>query len=78
MSTLTGENADMTVYQLDQLGEPANGPVQQELEKIIGVISVPQVFVDGKFFGVGGDVEELKAAGTVKSKLTELGGSFER
>ena len=33
----------MTVHELDTLGEPRNGPVQQELEKKTKVITVPQV-----------------------------------
>eukprot|EP00746_Dinoflagellata_sp_MGD_P166366 gnl/MRDRNA2_/MRDRNA2_96195_c0_seq1.p1 gnl/MRDRNA2_/MRDRNA2_96195_c0~~gnl/MRDRNA2_/MRDRNA2_96195_c0_seq1.p1 ORF type:complete len:216 (+),score=57.67 gnl/MRDRNA2_/MRDRNA2_96195_c0_seq1:739-1386(+) len=63
------ENADMTVYQLDLFQEPANGPVQQELNKMTGTLSVPQIFVDGKFIGGASDIEKLKADGTLKETL---------
>jgi glutaredoxin len=69
LKIMEGENADMTVYQLDLFQEPANGPVQQELNKISGTMSVPQIFVDGKFIGGASDIEKLKEAGTLKDAL---------
>jgi glutaredoxin len=69
LSILKGAKAKMSVYQLDLYQEPANGPVQQELNKMTGVLSVPQVFVDGKFIGSGEKMEELAAAGTLKETL---------
>jgi len=41
----------MEVMELDTMGEPRNGPVQQALEAISGTLSVPQVFVNGEFMG---------------------------
>jgi len=69
LEILKEENADMTVYQLDEYQEPANGPVQQELNKITGTLSVPQVFVEGKFIGGATDIEKLKADGKLKEAL---------
>jgi len=66
----------MTVHHLDTLGEPKNGPVQQELEKITGIMSVPQVFVKGKFIGNGQTIDDLKAAGTLRTKMEEAGATF--
>lgn len=66
----------MIVHQLDELKEPANGPVQQELNKITGTLTCPQVFVGGKFMGQGKEMEDLKGAGKLKSTLEEAGASF--
>lgn len=66
----------MEVYQLDQMGEPPNGPVQLELEKVTGMKSVPQVFVGGKFIGDGSKIEGLQSGGTLKKELEDAGGSF--
>lgn len=66
----------MEVFQLDLLGEPPNGPVQQELQKKTGIITVPQVFVGGKFMGSGGEIGELAAAGTLKKTMEDAGASF--
>jgi glutaredoxin-related protein len=54
----------MTDHVLDLLGEPANGPVQQELEKITGQLTVPQVFVSGKFVGGADFFDELREKGS--------------
>jgi len=69
-------NVEMTVYQLDLLQEPANGPVQQELNKITGTMSVPQIFVGGKFIGQASDIEKLKGSGTLKETLEKNVGTF--
>lgn len=69
LKILEEEAADMTVYQLDEYKEPANGPVQQELNKITGTLSVPQIFVGGKFIGGATDIEKLKADGKLKEAL---------
>lgn len=69
LSILKEEGADMTVYQLDEYQEPANGPVQQELNKITGSLSVPQIFVDGKCIGGASELEALKADGKLKEAL---------
>lgn len=63
----------MIVHELDVLGEPRNGPVQKELEKITTVITVPQVFIDGVYFGSAESVDELVAQKTLTSTLKEKG-----
>jgi len=37
----------MTVHELDTMGEPRNGPVQQELQKITKIITVPVIISSG-------------------------------
>ena len=37
------DGAKLEVLELDIMGEPRNGPAQQELQKITGVLAVPQV-----------------------------------
>jgi glutaredoxin len=59
----------LEIIQLDELGEPRNGPVQQELQKISGVISVPQVFYNGDFIGENSDVQDMHKQGQLASKL---------
>jgi len=71
LGVLSGLKTDMVVHQLDTLGEPANGPVQQELEKITGQLTVPQVFVDGKFIGGRSEIDELQAAGTLGQTMLQ-------
>merc|ERR1719359_2550822 len=71
LKILQEENADMQVYQLDEYQEPANGPVQQELNKITGTLSVPQIFVGGKFIGGASDIEKLKTDGKLKETLAK-------
>eukprot|EP00746_Dinoflagellata_sp_MGD_P010504 gnl/MRDRNA2_/MRDRNA2_121712_c0_seq1.p1 gnl/MRDRNA2_/MRDRNA2_121712_c0~~gnl/MRDRNA2_/MRDRNA2_121712_c0_seq1.p1 ORF type:complete len:288 (-),score=52.03 gnl/MRDRNA2_/MRDRNA2_121712_c0_seq1:106-969(-) len=73
---LKSENADMTMYYLDELGEPANGPVQQELEKITGILSCPQVFVNGKYVGGGKTLDMLEAPAALRKKLQDEGATF--
>ena len=66
----------LKIIDLDTMGEPRNGPVQQELNKITGVMSVPQVFVKGKFFG---DNSQMKAHGAgLKQALLSAGAAFEQ
>lgn len=83
---LDDENAKMTVLYLDTLGEPKNGPVQQELEKITGFLSTPQVFVNGRFVSGGKDMEKVpslkgstylvKEPDVLKMKMKEAGATF--
>eukprot|EP00445_Apocalathium_hangoei_P023546 CAMPEP_0203896170 /NCGR_PEP_ID=MMETSP0359-20131031/38927_1 /ASSEMBLY_ACC=CAM_ASM_000338 /TAXON_ID=268821 /ORGANISM="Scrippsiella Hangoei, Strain SHTV-5" /LENGTH=78 /DNA_ID=CAMNT_0050818783 /DNA_START=156 /DNA_END=392 /DNA_ORIENTATION=- len=68
--------AQMTVHELDTIGEPRNGPVQQELEKLTGVITVPQVFIDGKYFGNASSVDDLVSLGTLESTFKGAGGQL--
>lgn len=74
---LKSESAEMIMYNLDELGEPQNGPVQQELKKITGVLSCPQVFVSGKYIGGGTTLDMLEAPpGVLKKMLQDEGATF--
>lgn len=66
----------MVVHQLDTMGEPRNGPVQQELKKISGVLSVPQVFINGAFMGEAETVDEMVRKKTLVETFTTAGGEF--
>ena len=61
------ENAkiDFVLHELDQLGEPRNGPVQQALKEKSGITSTPQVFFGAKFIGDDGKIQALAKAGTL-------------
>ena len=63
----------MIVHELDSLGEPRNGPVQQELQKRTGILTVPQVFISGKFFGDASAVDRKVDAGTLVAELQAEG-----
>ena len=58
------------VIELDVIGEPRNGPVQQLLKKKSGRTTVPQVFVNGEFVGGDDDMKRLASAGALESALT--------
>ena len=60
----------MVVTELDVIGEPRNGPVQQLLKKKSGRTTVPQVFVNGEFVGGDDDMKRLASAGALESALT--------
>ena len=60
----------MDITELDSIGEPRNGPVQQLLKKRSGRTTVPQVFVNGEFVGGDDDMKRLASAGALESKLT--------
>ena len=60
----------LDVTELDVLGEPRNGPVQQLLKKKSGRTTVPQVFVNGGFIGGDDDMKRLATAGALESALT--------
>lgn len=58
------------ILEIDKLGEPRNGPVQQELQKRSGILSVPQVFKgDGTFVGADDKIQELARGGALKAAL---------
>ena len=59
----------MDVTELDVLGEPRNGPVQQLLKKKSGRTTVPQVFVNGEFVGGDDDMKRLASAGALDAAL---------
>ena len=60
----------LDVTELDVIGEPRNGPVQQLLKKKSGRTTVPQVFVNGEFVGGDDDMKRLASAGALESALT--------
>ena len=60
----------LDVTELDSIGEPRNGPVQQLLKKTSGRTTVPQVFINSKFIGGDDDLKRLAAAGGLESALT--------
>ena len=60
----------LDVTELDSIGEPRNGPVQQLLKKKSGRTTVPQVFVNGEFVGGDDDMKRLASAGALESTLT--------
>ena len=59
----------MHVLELDVMGEPRNGPVQQLLKKKSGRTTVPQVFVNDEFIGGDDDMKRLASAGGLESAL---------
>ena len=60
----------LDVTELDVIGEPRNGPVQQLLKKKSGRTTVPQVFVNGEFVGGDDDMKRLASAGALEATLT--------
>ena len=59
----------LDVIELDVIGEPRNGPVQQLLKKTSGRTTVPQVFINSKFIGGDDDMKRLASAGGLESAL---------
>ena len=59
----------LDVTELDVIGEPRNGPVQQLLKKKSGRTTVPQVFVNGEFLGGDDDMKRLATAGALEAAL---------
>ena len=49
----------MDITELDSIGEPRNGPVQQLLKKRSGRTTVPQVFVNSEFIGGDDEIKRL-------------------
>ena len=68
LRAIRGLRVDVT--ELDVIGEPRNGPVQQLLKKKSGRTTVPQVFVNGEFVGGDDDMKRLAAAGALESALS--------
>ena len=59
----------LDVTEVDSIGAPRNGPVQQLLKKTSGRTTVPQVFVNGVFVGGDDDMKRLASAGGLESAL---------
>lgn len=58
-SLLKGIGVDYDLFELDSLGEPRNGPVQQALSKHSGVVSTPQLFFQGRFVGDNSGLQRM-------------------
>ena len=59
------------------MGEPRNGPLQQALRGVSGVLSVPQVFVCGRFVGGGDDMGRMLKDGSLRKLLESEGVELE-
>ena len=59
----------MDVTELDVIGEPRNGPVQQLLKKTSGRTTVPQVFINSAFIGGDDDLKRLSSAGALEAAM---------
>lgn len=70
---MKAERVPMTIHELDELGEPRNGPVQRELEKITNILTIPQVFIEGKFFGEAATIDKLKSNNELRKMLAQAG-----
>lgn len=66
-----------TVYELDHMGQPRNGPVQQALQKISGELATPQLFVGGDFLGTWEMASELNNKGDLEGALRANGAAFD-
>tara|TARA_B110000208_G_scaffold22743_1_gene29045 strand:- start:304 stop:537 length:234 start_codon:yes stop_codon:yes gene_type:complete len=67
------EGSDCIIHELDRLGEPRNGDVQQLLKEVSGTLTVPQIFIGGAFVCGGDDAETLLRDGTLKRLLIDAG-----
>ncbi|CAK9075459.1 unnamed protein product [Durusdinium trenchii] len=67
----------MTVIELDLMGEPRHGPIQQVLRKHTGSSTVPQAFVNGTYIGGCQEMSNLHTRGELLPMLQRLGCKFE-
>eukprot|EP00419_Tripos_fusus_P012980 CAMPEP_0172668716 /NCGR_PEP_ID=MMETSP1074-20121228/9233_1 /TAXON_ID=2916 /ORGANISM="Ceratium fusus, Strain PA161109" /LENGTH=218 /DNA_ID=CAMNT_0013485397 /DNA_START=104 /DNA_END=760 /DNA_ORIENTATION=+ len=66
----------MDVIELDVLGQPRHGPMQQALRAKTGSSTVPQAFVNGTYIGGCQELSSLHSAGQLMAKLQQLGCRF--
>ena len=64
------------MLELDELGEPRNGQVQDILRARTGCRTVPQVFVAGEFHGGGDDMLRMRRDGSLMRVLQNAGCTF--
>ena len=64
------------ILELDTMGEPRNGEVQQLLKAKTGCGTVPQVFLDGEYQGGGDDMIRMQRDGSLLRSLQEAGCTF--
>mmetsp|Transcript_97965 Transcript_97965/g.299426 ORF Transcript_97965/g.299426 Transcript_97965/m.299426 type:complete len:257 (-) Transcript_97965:149-919(-) len=66
----------MDVIELDLMGQPRHGPIQQALRLKTGSSTVPQAFVNGSYIGGCQEIENLQRQGQLLSTLQRLGCTF--
>lgn len=66
----------MDVIELDLMGQPRHGPIQQVLRHRTGSSTVPQGFVNGKYIGGCQEIDNLNSRGQLVSTLQQLGCRF--
>lgn len=71
---LLATGASHTVYDLDQIRWPQEGPVQQALREVTGELAVPQVFIGGEFVP---DTPLLHEHGQLTDLLLRRGATFD-
>eukprot|EP01025_Chloroclados_australasicus_P040405 TRINITY_DN42188_c1_g1_i1.p1 TRINITY_DN42188_c1_g1~~TRINITY_DN42188_c1_g1_i1.p1 ORF type:complete len:181 (-),score=1.54 TRINITY_DN42188_c1_g1_i1:117-584(-) len=62
---------DAKVVELDQIHEGVD--IQQELQRLTGSRTVPQVFVGGEYIGGNSETQSLHRSGNLRSKLDAAG-----
>ncbi|CAE7624193.1 unnamed protein product, partial [Symbiodinium sp. CCMP2456] len=66
----------MHVIELDQMGQPRHGPIQQVLRMRYGSSTVPQAFVNGTLIGGCQEISNLQGRGDLLPLLQKLGCRF--
>eukprot|EP00930_Biecheleria_cincta_P016548 TRINITY_DN1341_c0_g4_i1.p1 TRINITY_DN1341_c0_g4~~TRINITY_DN1341_c0_g4_i1.p1 ORF type:complete len:210 (+),score=29.30 TRINITY_DN1341_c0_g4_i1:203-832(+) len=66
----------MDVIELDLMGQPRHGPIQQVLRQRTGSSTVPQGFVNGQYIGGCQEICNMHAAGQLVPLLQRLGCQF--
>eukprot|EP00929_Paragymnodinium_shiwhaense_P007099 TRINITY_DN11104_c0_g1_i2.p1 TRINITY_DN11104_c0_g1~~TRINITY_DN11104_c0_g1_i2.p1 ORF type:complete len:110 (-),score=31.49 TRINITY_DN11104_c0_g1_i2:316-645(-) len=66
----------MDVIELDLMGQPRHGPIQQALRAKTGSSTVPQAFVNGTYVGGCQELSNLQSSGQLMAKLQQLGCRF--
>lgn len=66
----------MDVIELDVMGQPRHGPIQQALRSKTGSSTVPQAFVNGSYIGGCQEIDNLHRRGELLSTLQRLGCRF--
>merc|ERR1711879_627667 len=63
----------MDIIELDIMGQPRHGPIQQALKAKTGSSTVPQAFVNGSYIGGCQEIENLHRRGQLLPQLQRLG-----
>jgi glutaredoxin 3 len=67
----------MDIIELDLMGQPRHGPIQQVLRQWTGSSTVPQAFVNATYIGGCQDIESLHQQGQLVPRLRQLGCRFQ-